>query len=1005
MKKEPSPRACEPRQRRWLFWDSHAISRGGLVLLAVALLLALLPEAFSQQAGTGSVTGRVYDAAGERYLYNASVKVEGTLIEALTDEGGEFRLRNVPVGTAQIRARYPGLAEKSASVAITAGGTANVEISLAGLSSDASGGVVQLEKFSVIEQREMSAQNMAINEQRNATNIKNVVAFDEYGYTTDGNLGEFLKHIPGVSVDYSASIPVGVSVRGMPGNTTNIMSDGVMLAGGDTTSASRGTSLSMVGTDNISRIEVTKVPTPDQPASGIGGSVNIISNSALNRRKPLFTFNVYSTFRGDYPWEFSGRDIGLPIPLFGGARSAGHILPSFNFTYLKPVNEKLAISLSGSQILRYIHNDTTIAAWNPNTLFQTTSRYRVVPQVATIRSGQLKVDYKLTENSQLSASYQARERSSSQGVADVFVSTYGTGVTGGPGFVQGTGGGTLQQTNGFIQRDNSNDTASLKYEFKGRDYTFDAGYSFSSTLIQNYDNDGYTGTTVANLAGLAIRGDGIAPDPDKLGSNVPARLTVTSGGAPVDWGDGNLYSLASVTNTDLNFRNTRQGLAANLQRDFATSGLTLLKFGVSLNEERQRADWNTKGYNFRSGATAAVRQAASYNIVDPGLFSYLPQIAGATVRRISPTLVYELVQAHPEYFTEQPANAQNKINNTFRVKENVSAAYIRADLRLLENRLNIVTGARYEHTSDKTQGPLRNQLLGLSSEGDYGGIYPSLNASYRLNERFTMRLAYARTIARPDMQYIMPRAAVAAADNANGEREITVVETGLKPWTANNYDLSLETYLSKDSYGSLSVFQKDIDDFFGQSSRPATPAEVTLYGGDPSLTNYVIIKRMNAGQARIRGFELGYRHALTFLPDWARGFQVFVNYTRLELDGTALADFSGFNPETLSYGFNFVRPRFSLKFNMSYLGETRREQTGVTGDYFWAGAKNRDTISAEYSLTKRFSLYGQVTDLLGGGYVDVQKQYNPNNKVPDYARYQRLIGTGTEVTLGIKGRF
>jgi iron complex outermembrane receptor protein len=1001
MKQETLPRAAETTKRLWLF----SISRYVPAAMAAALLWFMAPKAFSQQIETGTVTGRVYDVAGDRYLYKASVKVAGTLIEALTDESGGFRLRNVPAGTVQIQARYPGLPETAASVVITAGGTANLDINLAGSVPDTSGKVVELEKFSVVEQREMSARNMAINEQRTAANIKNVVAFDEYGYTTDGNLGEFLKHIPGVSVDYSASIPVGVSVRGMPGSTTSIMSDGMMLAGGETTSATRASSLSMVGTDNISRIEVTKVPTPDQPASGIGGSINIISNSALSRRKPLLTFNAYSTFRGDYPWELSGRDIGMPIPLLGGTQTAAHILPSFNFTYLRPVNDKLAISVSGSQILRYIHNDTTIAAWNASTLLQTTARYRAVPQVATIRSGQLKVDYKLSPNSLLSASYQARERAGSQAVADVFVSSYGTGVTGGPSFTQGTGGGTLQQTNGFIQRDNSNQTASLKYEFKGRDYKFDAGYSFSSTLVQNYDNDGYTGTTVANLTGLAIRGDGIAPDPDKLGSNVPARLTVTSGGLPVDWGDGNLYSLASVTNTDLNFRNTRQGFSVNLQRDFGTSGLTMLKFGFLLSEERQRADWNTKGYNFRSGATAAVRQASLYNIVDPGLFSYLPEIAGASIRRISPTLVYRLVQTNPEYFTEQPANAQNKINNTFRVKEDVSAAYIRADFRLLENRLNIVTGARYEHTSDKTKGPLRNQLLGLSSEGDYDGIYPSLNASYQLTERFTARLAYARTIARPDMAFIMPRAAVATADNANGQREITVVETGLTPWTANNYDLSLETYLSKDSYGSISFFQKDIDDFFGLSSRPATPAEVTLYGGDPALTNYVIVQRRNAGAARIRGFELGYRHTLTFLPDWARGFQVFVNYTRLELDGTAIADFSGFNPETLSYGFNFVRPRFSLKFNMSYLGETRREPTGSTGDYFWAGTKNRDTISAEYSLTKRLSLYGQVTDLIGGGYIDVQKQYNPNNPVPDYARYQRLIGTGTEVTLGIKGRF
>lgn len=1002
MKASPSPFVSQIRTIRHLVSFITTVSLGSIFRRALILFVVATPAAFSQSAGTGSVVGRVYDVTGERYLHNARVQVEGSSIETLTDNSGSFRLRDVPLGTARIRIQYPGLGEKMVTATVTSGEPAPLQIELA---APARGEVVTLEEFAVVERREMSAQNMAINEQRNATNVKNVVAFDEYGYTTDGNLGEYLKHIPGVSVDYSASIPVGVSVRGMPGNTTTIMSDGVMLAGGETTSASRGTSLSMVGTDNISRIEVTKVPTPDQPANGIGGSVNIISNSALNRRKPLFTFNLYSTFRGDYPWEFSGRDIGMPIPAFGGARSAGHILPSFTFSYLKPVNEKLAISLSGSQILRYIHNDTSIATWNQTTFLQTNSRYRVVPQVATIRSGQIKVDYKLTKDSVLSATYQARKRAASQAVADVFVSTYGTGITGGPDFIQGTGGGTIQQANGFIQRDNSNNTASLKYEYNGRDHKFDAGYSFSSTLIENYDNDGYTGITVANLTGLAIRGDGIASDPDKMGSNVPARLTVTSAGSPVDWGDGNLYSLASVTNSNFGFRNTRQSASANLRRDLGNTGLTALKFGILLSEEKQRSDWNNKAYNFRSGATAAVRQAVNYHIVDPRLFTYVPKSAGVTVKRISPTLVYNLMQSRPEYFTEQPANLQNKVNNTFRVKEHVSAGYVRADLRLLDSRLNIVTGARYEHTSDKTKGPLRNQLLGLSSEGDYDGIYPSLNASYRLSERFTVRLAYARTIARPDMQYIMPRATVASADDVNGDRVIDVVASGLKPWTADSYDLSLETYLSKDSYGSVSVFQKDIDDFFGLSSRPATAAEVALYGGDPALTNYVIAQRVNAGGARIRGFELGYRQSLTFLPEWARGFQVFVNYTHLELNGSELADFSGFNPESVSYGFNLVRPRFSVKFNMSYLGETRRQQTGPAGTYFWAGEKNRDTLSAEFMLTRRFSLYAQVTDLIGGGFVDVQKMYNPNSNIPDYARYQRLIDTGTEVTLGIKGRF
>lgn len=100
------------------------------------------------------------------------------------------------------------------------------------------------------------------------------------------------------------------------------------------------------------------------------------------------------------------------------------------------------------------------------------------------------------------------------------------------------------------------------------------------------------------------------------------------------------------------------------------------------------------------------------------------------------------MQEHPEYFTELGTNTQNKINNTYRVKEYVSAVYVRADFRLMENRLNVVTGARYERTSDTTKGPLKSKLLGLTSKGEYASVYPSLNAAYRLSDRFTLRLAY-----------------------------------------------------------------------------------------------------------------------------------------------------------------------------------------------------------------------------------------------------------------------
>ena len=77
----------------------------------------------------------------------------------------------------------------------------------------------------VIEDREMGAQALALNEQRTAANIKNVVAFDQHEIGIDGNVGDFLRYLPGVAVTYSGILPSDVSVRGMPGATTSFTVD------------------------------------------------------------------------------------------------------------------------------------------------------------------------------------------------------------------------------------------------------------------------------------------------------------------------------------------------------------------------------------------------------------------------------------------------------------------------------------------------------------------------------------------------------------------------------------------------------------------------------------------------------------------------------------------------------------------------------------------------------------------------------------------------------------
>jgi TonB-dependent receptor len=330
------------------------------------------------------------------------------------------------------------------------------------------------------------------------------------------------------------------------------------------------------------------------------------------------------------------------------------------------------------------------------------------------------------------------------------------------------------------------------------------------------------------------------------------------------------------------------------------------------------------------------------------------------------------------------------------------------------NLVHTSTGATIPLTTDPLQvAKLQYIRGGARANRDYDGYYPSVNASYTLTSDLLLRAGYARTIGRPDLTNILPGTTFSAA-TANPQT-ITINNTGLKPWTANNFDLTLESYLYKGGFGSVSVFEKDITGFFEAVSIPATPELLAIYGitGAQDVDYQIITKSNSSMLTRIRGFEFNYRQKLDLvLPNWARGLELSVNYTSMHLTGSATSDFSGFNPQTLMYGVSFTRPRYSVQFLMQQQGEVRRAAvaanatSGIPANtYLWQEPKKRPTLSATVNLTKHVSLYGTLSDFFHGGFVDRQFQYSTTTQSPEYAKIQRLIEAGTTVTIGIKGRF
>jgi iron complex outermembrane receptor protein len=269
-----------------------AVVRPVIARLLVLALAAFTP--LQAQTATGSISGRVLNEATGQYLNNARITVKGTDLSVLTDETGTFRISGVPAGSAVVEAFYSGLDPLAVSVPVSAGQNTPRDINLTNKAAYGDKtATVKLDAFVLTASKMTEGEALATNEQRFASNIKNVVATDAFGDVTEGNVAEFMKFLPGVTIEYSDASPNAVAVRGFDPNMTGVSVDGAQLANASGSAANRGFLFTQVSINNTSRIEVTKVPTPSSPADGISGTVNMVSKSAFERSKAQFNYRYF----------------------------------------------------------------------------------------------------------------------------------------------------------------------------------------------------------------------------------------------------------------------------------------------------------------------------------------------------------------------------------------------------------------------------------------------------------------------------------------------------------------------------------------------------------------------------------------------------------------------------------------------------------------------------------------------------------------------------------------
>ena len=122
-----------------------------------------------------------------------------------------------------------------------------------------------------------SGQRRALQMQKSSMGVTNVVSADQVGKFSDSNIGDALKRINGINVQYDQGEARFGQVRGTSADLTSVTVNGNRLpsAEGDT----RNVQLDLIPADMVQTIEVSKVVTSDMDGDAIGSAINLVTKN------------------------------------------------------------------------------------------------------------------------------------------------------------------------------------------------------------------------------------------------------------------------------------------------------------------------------------------------------------------------------------------------------------------------------------------------------------------------------------------------------------------------------------------------------------------------------------------------------------------------------------------------------------------------------------------------------------------------------------------------------
>jgi TonB-dependent receptor len=855
----------------------HVLSSVRLFSAAcAAVLISLAPLAANAQTATGSLTGRVTDANNRSPLPGVEVRVAGTSLSAASERDGTYTLTAVPTGAQTVTFSYLGYETVTRPVTIGAGTTA--------LDASLGSEVVMLTAFKVEGAREGQAR--ALNQQKSAGHISNIVAADAIGNFPDKNVAESLQRIPGISTVTERGEPIFVTIRGATPAWNSISLDGMSLPaanaghGGDM----RSVQLDVFPSSQVGSIEVVKSVTPDLDADSIGGAVLLKSRSAfdLNRRVitatasinyndlaeksgylGAFTFSDVFGQNKDWGVQFSyskdeKRDLEESnetndwfqlTTQVNGATVSGFVPTTALQTYVD--DKRNRESISGSLEKKIGADGRVFIRGFRNDFMETDLRYgsRYMPGLSATGGGldltqpvTVSSDGTITEFTSTKAT--TRRLLQPQDLEDISTglvvgSTWQTADWGFDTsfsyakahefFVTDQGQWNSKATNNHVAFDYSDPNFWRYTQLSGTDFFDPSGLGFNSAKHRENtsDNDEYAGKLDANRTFV------VAGTPVKLSAGWKSRWTTKVN-------DNNVANYNGILNGGtLDLDDSRLGGVVDVAPSFLDG-----RYDSGPYVDAQK--WST----FVNANRAQLDTVTGLWLDNGGIF-------------------------------KTNANARNAtLAKDYTIHEDIHAGYLRGDWNW--GQLGLIAGVRAERTELDMQAvkadaskPSTDPSAYTPYHGgsNYTNVLPAVLLRYPVSDRLILRAAWTNTLARPNAPDMAPSLSVDPVNLTldGGNPNLHAVKS-------MNWDVSAEYYLSSVGLVSIGAFHKELDGPIYESSTPL------MFDNGDGPERYTYTTLLNAGKAQLSGLELSYQQQLRFLPSPFDGLGFYANYTLTDSD-------------------------------------------------------------------------------------------------------------------------